>query len=539
MEAGEWVVLVLAYEAASAFDSAMRTAPAPPTGVPLVWWQSFSERSPAPPLPPTESRVTTRERRANRLAHGDAVAAVRSRIEAGDVYQVNVTERFEGCYDGDPIDTYAALLGVQRCAFGAYVEMDDRTIASVSPELFFRWEGSTIECRPMKGTAERRPRPDDDEAAAAALCASTKEQAENVMIVDLLRNDLGRIARVGSVRVPDLFTVERYETVWQLTSTVCADVDDDVELSDVLTALFPCGSVTGAPKIAAMDIIADLESDPRGVYCGAIGVLAPPGHEPRAVFSVPIRTAVLDPVGRTYEYGAGGAITWSSDPAAEDAELRAKARILTRSHRALSVLETLRNESDGLANVTAHLDRMEASARWFGYPFHRAEIEDRLRTLEPVDRLQRIRVLLDQSGITTVERQAVQPATEPVVLAVDQVVTRSDDPYCCHKTTWRRHYDEARARHPAADDVVLVNERGHAIETTIANLAYRLGDRWFVPPLSDGGLPGVARGLALGAGRVVERSINAADLGTCDELAVVNDLRGWRAASLHTPTVTE
>jgi para-aminobenzoate synthetase/4-amino-4-deoxychorismate lyase len=275
------------------------------------------------------------------------------------------------------------------------------------------------------------------------------------------------------------------------------------------------------------------------VYCGAIGVLAPPGHGPRAVFSVPIRTAVLDPVGRTYEYGAGGAITWSSDPAAEDAELRAKARILTRSHRALSVLETLRNESDGLANVTAHLDRMEASARWFGYPFHRAEIEDRLRALEPVDRLQRIRVLLDQSGITTVERQAVQPATEPVVLAVDQVVTRSDDPYCCHKTTWRRHYDEARARHPAADDVVLVNERGHAIETTIANLAYRLGDRWFVPPLSDGGLPGVARGLALGAGRVVERSINAADLGTCDELAVVNDLRGWCAASLHTPTVAE
>jgi para-aminobenzoate synthetase/4-amino-4-deoxychorismate lyase len=218
----------------------------------------------------------------------------------------------------------------------------------------------------MKGTAERRPRPADDEAAAARLRASTKEQAENVMIVDLLRNDLGRIARVGSVRVPDLFTVERYETVWQLTSTVCADVDDDVELSDVLTALFPCGSVTGAPKIAAMDIIADLESDPRGVYCGAIGVLAPPGHGPRAVFSVPIRTAVLDPVGRTYEYGAGGAITWSSDPAAEDAELRAKARILTRSHRALSVLETLRNESDGLANVTAHLDRMEASARWFG-----------------------------------------------------------------------------------------------------------------------------------------------------------------------------
>lgn len=532
---GEWVVMVIAYEAAPAFDPAMRTAPFPPPGTPFVWWESFSERRPAESLHFGPSRVTGRRRRANTWPYPVAVDRVRSMIESGDVYQVNITDRFDGTFAGTVHEMYAALVGVQTCEFAAYIEMGERVIASVSPELFFRWDGSTITCRPMKGTAPRLPRPSEDAAVAAALRHSTKEAAENVMIVDLLRNDLGRIATVGSVEVPHLFDLERYETVWQLTSTVTARVPETTGLVDVLTALFPCGSVTGAPKISAMSTIAEIEANPRGVYCGTIGVLAPGGQHTRAVFSVPIRTAVVDPASGTFEYGAGGGITWSSDPAAEDDEVRAKARILTRSHRHLELLETLRLDPNGLHNVTAHLDRMQASADWFGFPFDRDVIAELLGRVGASTGIERVRVLMASTGAFTVERHPLDESVEPVRLAIDDVVTNSDDPYCCHKTTFRRHYDDARQRHGGADDVVLVNEHGNAIETTIANLAYRIDDRWYCPPLSDGGLAGVGRQVAVDAGSVAERSIPATDLVHCDELAVVNDLRGWRRATITVP----
>lgn len=528
----EWVVLVMAYEAAGAFDPALRTAPAPPAGTPYVWWQSFAARRAVSPPEPVPSRVVDVERRPNRHPYRDAVRRIQQRIAAGDVYQVNLTDRFAGEYRGTPLDVYAALLGVQTCAFGAYVEMGERVVVSASPELFFHWDGPTITCRPMKGTAPRRPRPADDAAAAAALSASEKERAENTMIVDLLRNDLGKLAVPGSVRVPELFTRERYETVWQLTSTVCADVPDTVGLVDVFAALFPCGSVTGAPKVAAMEVIAALESDPRGVYCGAVTVLAPPGQGPRAVSSVPIRTAVLDPSTSRFEYGAGGAITWLSDPDAEDAEARTKTRILTRSHRRFELLETLRADVSGVHHVAEHLDRMEASAAWFGFPFDRDAAVELLAGVAPGADVRRVRLVSDAQGVLRLDVTPVDRGAEPVRLAVDDVVARSDDPFRCHKTTWRRHYDEARARHPGADDVVLVNEHGNVVETTIANLAYRRGERWYCPPLSDGGLPGVARGRAVAEGRLAERSLPVTELAACDELAVLNDLRGWRRAEL-------
>lgn len=533
-EHDEWVVMAIAYEAAPAFDPAMRTAPSPPEGIPFVWWRSFRARHPTDPLVPAPTRITSRERRTNRWPFPEAVELVRDRIALGDVYQVNVTDRFDGRFDGAPLDVYRALLGVQRCAYGALVDLGPRVVASASPELFFRWgHDGRIACRPMKGTAPRQPRADADEAVGAALLDSEKDRAENVMIVDLLRNDLGRIAALGSVQVPDLFTLERYETVWQLTSSVHAETRAGVTLVDVMAALFPCGSVTGAPKIAAMGIIADLEAHPRGVYCGALGFLAPPGAGPRAVFSVPIRTAVLDPATATYEYGAGAGITWSSDPAAEDAEVRAKARILTRSHREVALLETMRLDDHGLANVELHVDRLASSAGWFGFPFDRSAVVQRLRALErDVHGVERVRVVLERSGEVRVERSALDDAPTVVRLALDDAVTRSDDPFCCHKTTWRRHYDDARRRHPGADDVVLVNERGCALETTIANLAFFVEGRWWSPPLTDGGLAGIARHVAIADGRLAERSIRAAELRDCEQLAVLNDLRGWRRAVL-------
>ena len=533
-DAGEWVVVVVAYEAAPAFDSAMRAAAKPPHAVPFLWWESFGDRVPAEPLPSRPSQVSSRQRRLNRMSFPAAVDRIRDLIADGGVYQVNLTDRFDGHFTGTPYEMYEALIGVQSCSFGAYIDMGGLVIASASPELFFSWNTDTniITCRPMKGTAARHPRPQLDQLTGAALAASEKDRAENVMIVDLLRNDLGKIAITGSVEVPELFTLERYETVWQLTSTVQAEVPPTTGLLDVFGALFPCGSVTGAPKVAAMQIIHEMETDPRGVYCGAIGVLAPAGHQPSAVFSVPIRTAVLDPHEHTFEYGSGGGITWSSSRDDEDLEVVAKTRILTRSRREFSLLETLRFDECGAANIDLHLDRLVATADWFGTPFERGACAALIEALPRPPTLHRLRVLVGPTGSITLEHQPLIASSDVVVLEIDDDVTRSDDPFCCHKTTWRRHYDQALQRHPLADDVVMVNEHGRAVETTIANLAYRLGDQWYCPPLSDGGLPGVGRELEIRRHRLIERSIDAVDLRGCDELAVVNDLRGRRPARL-------
>ena len=528
----EWVVFVVAYEAAPAFEPAMRTKPSPPEGTPFVWWASFAEREQVEPLPPRHTSVDHRDRAPNRLAYPAAVEAIRARIERGDVFQVNMTDRYHGTFSGEAIDLYAGLVGVQSCSHGAYIDIGTAIVASASPELFFRVENRSISCRPMKGTAARHPRPEADIAVGAALVRSDKDRAENVMIVDLLRNDLSRIASSSSVTVPELFRLERYETVWQLTSCVEAELDEHTGLVELMASLFPCGSVTGAPKIAAMNIIDELEAEPRGVYCGAIGVVAPRGHQPRIECSVPIRTAVADPVTNTFVYGAGGGITWSSDPQAEDDEVRDKARILTRSRRVFDLFETLHLSVVGTRNAALHLDRLQCSADWFGFPFDRAAAERAVADLEPSPVGERLRIVLQRVGALHLERHPLVATQAPVRLAIDDFTTASDDPFCCHKTTYRRHYDDARSRHQEADDVILVNELGNAIETTIANLAYRIGDVWSMPPLSDGGLPGIARQLFVETGRVQQRSISSEDLRRCDELAVVNDLRGWRPAVL-------
>jgi para-aminobenzoate synthetase/4-amino-4-deoxychorismate lyase len=250
------------------------------------------------------------------------------------------------------------------------------------------------------------------------------------------------------------------------------------------------------------------------------------------VFSVPIRTAVIDPRTHTYVYGVGGGITWSSEPEAEDDEVRAKSWILGRSRRRFDLVETMRHDPDGIAYRDRHLDRLLDSAEWFGIPADREHIDAVLDALEPVEHTHRLRLLIDQVGKARTETEVRTPLPEPALLAIDDVVTRSDDPFCCHKTTFRRHYDEAVRRHPQAHDVILVNEYGNVIETTRANLAYRLNGVWFVPPLEDGGLPGIGRAVALAEGQVRERSIAAKDLPACDAVALISAVRGWRPAHL-------
>jgi para-aminobenzoate synthetase/4-amino-4-deoxychorismate lyase len=329
--AGHWAFGYLGYEAAAGLDTALPVAAGDPDGPPLAWFGLCGPPTDVPPadaVPAPWTAPPDWQPDWSDADHRHAVDRVREHIAAGDSYQVNLTDRLRARFDGDPAELYAGLARAQGGAHHAYLDLGRHVIASASPELFFEWDGERLRTRPMKGTAARGRTPDDDRRQGDRLRASPKERAENLMIVDLLRNDLSRVARVGSVDVPGLFVLERYPTVWQLTSEITARTRADVGLVDVFRALFPCGSVTGAPKRASMQLIRDLEPGPRGVYCGAIGLVAPPGSAFRARFSVAIRTVVLDRETRAAVYGAGGAITWGSDPTAERAELLAKAAIL-------------------------------------------------------------------------------------------------------------------------------------------------------------------------------------------------------------------
>ncbi|MGI9608969.1 MAG: chorismate-binding protein, partial [Acidimicrobiia bacterium] len=378
--------------------------------------------------------------------------------------------------------------------------------------------------------------PEEDDSRRLWLAASEKDRAENLMIVDLLRNDLGRIAEYGSVEVEGLFGIERFETLWQMTSTVRAVPRDGTGLMAVLRALFPSGSITGAPKARTMEIIRELEATPRGLYCGAIGLLAPPGSgQPRAQFNVAIRTVVVDAVAGTAVYGTGGGITWDSVPENEYDEALVKTAVLTHRQAEFSLLETMRwTPDEGVVRRQRHLDRLRASADYFGFAYPKAAIESGLTNLESTGDL-RVRLLLDRTGQAIVEHEPLRQPGTPVRLVIDGFQVDSDNVLLFHKTTHRDVYDQAASRHPEADDVVLVNEKGMATETTRANLAARFGDSWVTPPLEDGCLPGTYRAELIEDGALREQSILAVSLKEAHELAVVSSLRGWRPAVLNTP----
>lgn len=536
---GRWVVGYVAYEAAPAFDPAMVVRP-PADGLPLAWFGVFADvvevASPDADSP-SASPVGSIERAGGSEWYRTSVGSIRRGIERGDVYQVNLTDRFVAAAPEHPGDLYAAMARAQRGSYNAFVRHGDTVVMSASPELFLHWEGDVLSSSPMKGT---RPRGLDAEADARAvddLVNSEKDRAENVMIVDLIRNDMSRVAVTGTVEVPELFAIERYETVWQMTSTVRCTTRPTTTLVDVLRAMFPCGSVTGAPKVAAMEMIAALETEPRGVYCGAVGFLAPPGRGPRAVFSVAIRTAVADLASGRMTYGAGGGITYDSDPAAEDAEAEAKTAVLRRPRPAFAVFETMRAVDGRVLRRERHLARLAATVAYFGFAGDLTAVERVLddALADHADGAQRVRLEWRRDGSTEVAVVPVGGTPSVVTLGVSaQGALSSSDVFGRHKTTWREAYDVVRREWgESVDDVVMVNERGEACETTIASLLFRRpgSSRWCTPPLTSGGLDGVGRRALLDSGQVDEGVVLASELADC-ELAVVSSLRGVRRAVL-------
>ena len=559
--AGAWVLGGLRYEAGAALDGAL-TAHAPdaplaefavfevppqpwPTVSPALSPASSPASSPAPgasagPAPRlTEDWLDTQ---ADAAEHAQ-IERIREYIRAGDCYQVNLTTRLTSqLLTDDAAALFMALHRSQPGGFSLFLRSQDeqRAVASVSPELFFDWralpEGPhtwLLAAQPMKGTA---PRGDDrvsDEAAQAYLRTSEKERAENLMIVDLLRNDMGRIAELGSVRVPRLFELHALPTVWQMTSTVTAIGRRALSLADVFRALFPCGSVTGAPKVRAMQIIRELEPGPRGWYCGALGLIQPGGI---ATFNVPIRTVEF--AGRELRCGIGSAVTLDSSAAGEAAEWHAKTRFLLRAQAPVAALETLGLRAGDYVRLSGHLARLQRTARHFGLRLSLAAVREALdaerRAAGEGD--WRVRLTVDADGLVSVQRQPLLPTVTPVRLALAAQALRTRGPaaeFLHHKTTRRELYEMHAAGRPAdAFDVILWNEAGELTECSFGNLALKLDGRWLTPHQAAGLLPGVMREQLLREGRIIEARLTGDELRRAEGLAFFNSLRGWLDATL-------
>ncbi len=538
---GRWCGGFLTYECAPAFDKGLRVHEPDPewcVKTPLAWFGVY-EACPTTPLRlPRASRTKRRAPWVSMTSEDDYRSAVRSilgDIEVGNVYQVNFTGRMATREPGDLHALYRQLLTAQQPAFGALIEVDDTVIVSASPEMFIDWDGQRLRSRPMKGTIRRGRWSDEDAELSRELESSPKETAENIMIVDLIRNDMGKVAEFGSVATPRLRILEAYPNVWQLVSEVECTTRPGVGLGDVFAAMFPCGSVTGAPKQSAMGIIASQESTPRGVYCGAVGLVGPGPEAPHAQFSVAIRTAVIDKSSGEARFGSGGGIVAASRPDDEYREMTLKSEMLNAtSIRPFRLLETLRH-TPGVTNdkLERHLARMRRSAEFFGFRVP-ADLDARVASkLAEVDYDARVRVLLARGGTLEVLRAvAPPPPLGPVRLAIDDGPVDSQSPMLFHKTTERALYLSRRRRHPDADDVVLVNERGECTEVTTANLAVLIGSVWLTPPVSAGCLPGIERARLIERGELTEATLRPEDLVAAEELAVVNSLRGWRKAVL-------
>ena len=532
VDAGRYAAGYVAYEAAPALDPAMVVRPA--SEIPLVWFGMFDT-----PLaavsggvpPPTGLDWISGTSDSTLRRHIDSV---RESIGAGDVYQVNLTKRLRARFDLEAGRVFSQLCAAQAGAYGAFLDLQGIQVLSASPELFFRIEPAasqstqrTIVTRPMKGTHARGRWPDEDRRFARELAGSPKDRAENLMIVDLLRNDLGRIAATGTVTVDRLFDVEQYPTVLQMTSTISARLRGEIGLPEILTALFPCGSVTGAPKIAAMRRIAELETDARGIYCGTIGYMEPGGG---AMFSVAIRTIVVNTETGVAEYGVGSGITYDSRPDAEIAEIKVKCTVLSAPEARPDLFETLRLHDGAYVRCAGHLARLSASAAYFGIPADPNALREALaREAErrPIG-LWRVRLRLSAAGGVTSESTALdEPRSSPRTFDISADPVDRGDRLLFHKTAERGRYTARKAARSELDDVLLQNREGELTEFTTGNLVIQTADGRFTPPLDCGLLPGVFRAELLEQGDILERVLTARDLERASSVWLVNSLRGW------------
>lgn len=516
----------VSYDAAPAFDPALKVIPS--QGFPLLWFglydelqelqnsevfQDFGILSPTTWHPDTEKET-----------YNTAIQNIKGHIAEGRTYQVNFTMRLSADFHDDPLRLFAHLAHAQN-KYAAFLDIGDWAICSASHELFFDLDGEDITGRPMKGTAVRGRINEEDKNISNWLRASIKNRAENVMIVDMIRNDIGRIAKIGSVHVPELFTIEKYPTLFQMTSTVKAKIHASV--TEIFSALFPCASITGAPKVSTMEIIADLETSSRKIYCGSIGFIAP---NRKARFNVAIRTALVDKQESKAEYGVGGGIVWDSTPADEYDEALLKARVLTDPpQKEFCLFETLLwTREDGYYLLDRHIARILDSAEYFS--FAAEDPGNKIRQFliglsSGLDAPQRVKVFLNPKGEVTGEARGFQPSDKIFKVCLAGGPVNSNDRFLFHKTTNREPYE--RVAVAGFDDVLLFNEKGELTEFTIGNLVVQMAGNLFTPPVECGLLGGTFRAELIARGEVKERVLRVQDLAGCEAVFLVNSLRKW------------
>ena len=455
---------------------------------------------------------------------------VQDNIRSGDIYQLNLTFKAKFKLEGSPLALYRDLRLKQRVAYGGLVDTGEVTILSSSPELFIEQRGQSISTRPMKGTAPRAGTEDGDRAVREALSSDIKSRAENLMIVDLMRNDIGRIAELGSVSVTDLFTVETFKTLHQMTSGVRANLKRDVGLEELLKAIFPPGSVTGAPKIRAMELIRSLETEPRGVYCGAIGQISPEGE---ALFNVAIRTAVVDRNGQG-EMGIGSGIVADSQGSKEYAECLLKMKFLIDPVQRFDLIETmLYNAEQGFWLLPYHLKRLSTSSSYFGFVYDEDYILSRLTEAVADSKNQRLRVrlLLDEDGKITVTTTPLHAdaAPKPMRYVISDTRLSAADLFLYHKTTRRELYDREWKQFSdtlGADEVIFLNTRGELAEGSRTSIFLERDGKLLTPALTSGLLPGTLRASLLEEGRAVEAILRPEDLDRAEAVFLGNSVRG-------------
>jgi len=518
VQSGLWAAGFVSYEASPAFDTALETKP--PDDFPLLWFGLYREPRETDLAPEDACSDPNWQPFLAADEYRRSIERVKEYIALGETYQVNYTYRLRATFREDPYPLFARMIGAQQCDYGAYISIPDWTVCSASPELFFDLRDCELTSKPMKGTAPRGLWYADDRRNADDLRHSDKNRAENVMIVDMVRNDMGRIADTGSVQATDLFGVEQYPTLWQMTSTVRCITS--AGMTDIFRALFPPASITGAPKARTMQIIADLENAPRRLYTGTIGFIAPDG---RAQFNVAIRTVLVDRRTGTAEYGVGGGIVWDSTAGSESEECRTKARVLTQSRPEFSLLETLLwTPDEGFAFLDRHLTRLAESAEYFGRPVCVDAVREALMRAVEGDQPLRVRLVVPEDGTPMVEIQQYTPHSGDYQVCLAKSPVDASNPFLYHKTTHRAVYE--RARCPGCDDILLWNEGGFITESCIANVVVEMDGELFTPPVECGLLPGIYRAHLLDQGEVREKEISVQDLSRCTRVFLVNSVRG-------------
>lgn len=525
-EKGWTAVGFLSYEAAPAFDSALSVVQ--PKGFPLLWFGLYenSEEIQAESLFSLTDKLPALywEPDTEKEFYNNAIERIKKQIEQGKTYQVNYTMRLRTVFNADPRSLFAHLaLGQNK--YAAYLDIGDWVICSASHELFFELDGETIRGRPMKGTVKRGRTTSEDDKISAWLRASAKNRAENVMIVDMIRNDIGRIAQTGSVHVPELFTLEQYPTLFQLTSTI--EAKTNASIVQIFDALFPCASITGAPKVSTMKIISELETSPRNIYCGSIGYIAP--HR-KSRFNVAIRTALVNKQTQSAEYGIGGGIVWDSTSTDEHSEALLKAQVLTNPPaQEFSLFETLLwTPDDGFFLLDRHIARIMDSAKYFGFPSDEKEDEFRHALKTAVINAaspKRVKILLNKLGKISTEVKDFSFTSKMFRACLAKEAINSNDLFLFHKTTNRGAYEQKAI--PGFDDTLLFNENGELTEFTIGNLVAEIGEEYYTPPVQCGLLAGTFRAELIEDGRIKERVIKIEELKKCSHVFLINSLRKW------------